>query len=418
MQFAAPGRLPRKATDMPQGNPKFRVDLNVNPVQHDGRSAIVVQDPFGIMEDSLCLTEVAGLLLSMADGTRTIDEIQAIFRNLAGAGIPDDFVRRHIEEMGRLMLLEDDEYLCRKREIIEGFTKANTREPSHADNGYMGDPEALGEWIDGILQEMGQPAAERAEPPRVVVAPHIDFRVNTSLYASSYRRIRNQTYDRIVLLGTGHSILEGVYCPSSKDFKTPLGTTKNDCGATEKLISIRNGITAPDDFPHRDEHALEFQLIFLQHLFGVDGFEIVPILCGSVHELMNRVSRLGEVPNAMAFIDAVRSILEERDRKTLVVAGVDLSHVGLRFSHPVPASEMLEDTHRHDRDLIEAFTKGEAETFWAREANTNGEFNVCGFSSLATILEMFDPFEAECLAYDVWDDSPTGSAVSFASIVA
>jgi MEMO1 family protein len=402
---------------MPQAKPKFRADLNVNPIQHDGHSAFLIQDPLGIVEEPICLTEVAGLLLSMVDGTRTIDEIQDVFRNLLGTGIPDGFVQRHVVEMGNLLLLEDDRYLRRKREITEGFTKAAVREPSHAEGGYLADPEALGEWIDGVLEEMGQPSPETTEPPRVLVAPHIDFRVNTSLYASSYRRIRDRSYDRVILMGTGHSILEGAFCPSLKDFKTPLGTTKNDRGATEKLMSVQNGVTAPDDFPHRTEHALEFQLIFLQRLLGVDGFEIVPLLCGSVQHLLSRISRLKEDPEAWAFIEAVRGILEEGDRKTLVVAGVDLSHVGLRFSHPVPASEMLEDTRRHDRDLIDAFTRGEVETFWAREANTNGGFNVCGFSSLATILELFEPFEGECLAYDVWDDSPTGSAVSFASLV-
>ena len=64
-----------------------------------------------------------------------------------------------------------------------------------------------------------------------------------------------------------------------------------------------------------------------------------------------------------------------------MVAGVDFSHIGLRFSHPVAAVEMLEETRRHDRDLMEAFSRGDADTFWKREAATGGKFNVCGFST-------------------------------------
>jgi len=402
---------------MPGTNPKLRNDLTIGPVQQNGQTVLVVQDTLGIIENPLCLTEIAGLLLSLADGTRSVGEIQSVFRQLTGGRIPEDFVSKHIEEMERLMLLESQTYHARKRELVESFLGTDLREPSHAMVGYQEDPEALGEWIEGILEEYGGPKVQDEKVPRVLVAPHIDFRVNTSLYASTYRRIRNRAYDRVVLMGTGHSISEGVYSPTKKDFQTPFGITKTDRGAIERLEACSNGITSPDDFPHRKEHALEFQLIFLQHLLGHDGFEIVPVLCGSVHPLLTKVARLREAPEVRPFLEALREIVAADDRRTLVVAGIDFSHIGLRFSHPAPATEILEEARRHDRDLIESFTRGDAESFWRFEAQSGGRFNVCGFSTLATILEVVEPLEGRCLAYEVWDDAPTGSAVTFASIV-
>jgi len=36
---------------------------------------------------------------------------------------------------------------------------------------------------------------------------------------------------------------------------------------------------------HRNEHSIEFQVIFLQHLFGAEsGPKIVPVLCGNIME--------------------------------------------------------------------------------------------------------------------------------------
>ena len=113
----------------------------------------------------------------------------------------------------------------------------------------------------------------------MLVAPHIDFRVNESVYRDAYRQLRGRGYDRVILMGTGHSILEGIYCLTSKDFSTPLGTTLNDRGA-QKLLEAADGVAAPNDYPHRSEHALEFQLIFLQHLLGAESFELVPVLVG------------------------------------------------------------------------------------------------------------------------------------------
>jgi AmmeMemoRadiSam system protein B len=133
-------------------------------------------------------------------------------------------------------------------------------------------------------------------------------------------------------MGTGHSILEGIYCLSNKDFSTPLGTTRNDRGAYEKLLAAADGAAAPNDFPHRKEHALEFQLIFLQRLLGAESF-------GWSHPrgTQHLTTKLPGFAREVGFsvYEALHEVIYEDGRRTLVVAGVDFSHIGSRFSHPI-----------------------------------------------------------------------------------
>lgn len=403
----------------PSTAPRGRRDLHIQQVEHDGQTLTLVQDPLGILGETLCLTEFAGTLFSVLDGVRTVEEVEAIFRPVGSASLPPGFIRARIEEMKRCGLLEDEVYWRRKREILEEYRRAMVRPPSHADGStYPADPEMLRDWLEAILNSPEATGEWTGDAPRILVAPHIDFRVNTSVYASAYRTLRGHAYDRVILLGTGHSISEGLYCPTLKAYSSPLGATRTDTTATRRLLDAANGIAAPDDFPHRGEHALEFQLLFLQHLLGADAFELIPILCGSMQELVHRVTRLGKAPWVRPFLAALREIIEEEGKRTLVVAGVDFSHIGLRFSHEIPALEMLEETRRHDRTLVEALSAWDAEAFWETELRSGSHFNVCGFSTLSTILESMETPGAKCLAYDIWDDSPTGSAVTYAALVA
>jgi len=398
--------------------PKVRTDLSFNPAESDGQKFLVVQDTIGIIEEPLLITEFAGLLLSTMDGAHTVAEIQGYFDQAIAGDVPPDFVPKHIQELESLGLLDGEEYQEKKKAIVEGYLNTELRASSHSALAYESDPEKLHHWLDSVLQPGDDPTSQPGNLPGVVVAPHIDFRVNTEAYGKAYRTLIGSHFDRVVLMGTGHSIAEGLYCPTTKDFETPIGITKTDRKSVDTLLSAGDGAVSPDDFPHRSEHALEFQLIFLQHVLGNDSFELVPILCGSVAHLTREVHRLSENHSAAKFIDALRGIVYEKDRETLVVAGVDFSHIGLRFSHQAPASELLEETRRHDRDLIDAFNAWDTESFWKMERETEGRFNVCGFSTLSTILETLEPRDGRCLAYDVWDDAPTGSAVTFAALVA
>ena len=70
-----------------------------------------------------------------------------------------------------------------------------------------------------------------------------------------------------MIIGTAHAGLEHVFSVTDKDFETPLGVVAVDRAITDRLRAA-----VPDYFSeevaHLSEHAIEFQLPFLQTTAG------------------------------------------------------------------------------------------------------------------------------------------------------
>jgi AmmeMemoRadiSam system protein B len=120
-----------------------------------------------------------------------------------------------------------------------------------------------------------------------------------------------------------------------------------------------------------NEHSLEFQILFLQHMLG-DGFQLMPVLCGSLHKVLHRFSKPGEIPGMSDFISGLRLFLGDKENSALIVAGIDFSHIGPKFGHCEPATSLLLEAKEHDRALLDAICRGDVTTFWSlvqRESN-------------------------------------------------
>jgi predicted class III extradiol MEMO1 family dioxygenase len=139
---------------------------------------------------------------------------------------------------------------------------------------------------------------------------------------------------------------------------------------------------------------------------------MIPILAGHLGEHLSCGRRLSEVPEAKPFLETLRGLC---DPETLVVAGVDFSHVGLKFGHPQPAIAYQDEFQEHDMRLLAALTRGAAEELWEEAIRVEDRFNVCGLPVLATLLEILPGLAGRLLDYRVWHEAPTQSAVSFAA---
>ena len=106
-----------------------------------------------------------------------------------------------------------------------------------------------------------------------------------------------------------------------------------------------------------------------------------------------------------------------QDEKTIVVAGVDFSHVGPKFGHDVPASFITGESQKHDRQLLDFLCTGNADGLWEESEKVQDRYNVCGFSALACLLEIIPPSRGTLLAYETYREEPTKSAVSFAAAI-
>jgi AmmeMemoRadiSam system protein B len=218
-------------------------------------------------------------------------------------------------------------------------------------------PAVAGSWYPataaGIVAEVeGYLASARCPPVpgRLValVSPHAGLRYSGGVAAYGYSLLRGRADLTAVLVGPSHRMaFAGPALWARGAFETPLGRAPVDEELAAALLAADTRIVdAPR--PHRDEHSLEMQLPFLQHL--VPGLRILPVLMGS---------------QTRAEVDALAAALARAlsgRREALLVASSDLSHYQAapvanrldalvagdveRFA-PDALMERLESSHEH-----------------------------------------------------------------------
>lgn len=153
-----------------------------------------------------------------------------------------------------------------------------TRPPAVAGRFYPGQPRALAEMVDALLDAVPIPDGDRLG--RAYVVPHAGFQYSGPTAATVYARLRRhaERIDRVVLLGPAHYVpLSGCAAPATDAWSTPLGAVRVDVGAIQELTAA--GRVTVDDRPHVPEHSLEVQLPFLRRALP-ESVPVVPILVG------------------------------------------------------------------------------------------------------------------------------------------
>ncbi len=397
--------------------PRIRRDLEFFPIQHEGQQFVLIRDSLGLVDEGKAVGLPLYQIMALLDGATTVRDLQAAFmRQQGGVLVGTDEINGLVAHLDESFLLDSERYKTARDQIIADFTSRRVRPCSHCGKSYPENPLELKGRLDEILQS--QPAPPDPGGRMVaLIAPHIDLTVGYRGYSTAYQMLKGVAPSRIILLGIGHQLQNGLFSLTDKDFETPLGITRADQGAVGRLRESGLHIIAPDDFVHRSEHSIEFQVIFVQHLLKDHPVAIVPILCGSLQAGIPEYSRQAYQETAGPFLETLRTLLHEPRQDTLIVAGVDFSHIGPKFGHDMPAVAMENQARTHDQSLLEHLSRLDADSFWDESRSVRDRFNVCGFSALACLLEVLPECRGEILHYEIWHEAPTRSAVSFASAV-
>jgi AmmeMemoRadiSam system protein B len=398
-------------------NPRMRRDLEFFPILHGNDQLIVIRDHLGLVEDGKAVALPLYELMTLLDGTNTVRDIQMILmRQRRGVLVGSEEVERLMAHLDESYLLETERYVRAKEKIVAEFAAEKVRSCSHCGSSYPDKAADLKKSLDEIINT--QPRVFEPEGRvTALIAPHIDLSVGTKVYGSAYQWVRHTSPSRVVVLGVGHKMRGDLFSLTEKDFETPLGTVKNDRGLVRKLRGAGRSIISDNDFVHRAEHSLEFQVIFLQHLLAQDSFTIIPILCGPIMTSFSGCTRQTYLEKARPFLKVLSEILHGEGKETLLVAGVDFSHIGPKFGHDMPATHLESQSEKHDQNLLKAVSEGEADEFWEESLRVGDRFNVCGFSAMACLMEVIPPSKGRVLNYQCWHEEATRSAVSFAAVV-
>ena len=397
--------------------PKLRTDIEIFSTYYQGQRALVVKDALGLIRDPVLLQGQILNFIGLIDGKRTPRDIQLeLIRQQDGVFVGVDYVQSLLSELDALFLLDSENYKHTKDKIFAEYNQQTVRPAVLDGQAYPATVEALRKYLDSFFLGKGGSSVQKSNKRvSALIAPHIDLRVGREVYAQAYSAIMEAFPKTVVLLGTGHSLHHSYYSLTEKDFETPLGILQTEKGFIRKLKEASNGVVALHDIDHRNEHSIEFQLIFLQYLFGSD-FSLVPVLCGSMQKDLTVVSRASEIPGVNGFLNGMRKFVEERGPEVLVVAAVDFSHIGPKFGHSFRASTLIQEAKDFDTRLIDAICRGDPTGFWAEAQRVDNRYNVCGFSTIASLMEIFPGCAGQRLGYDFWEEEETQSAVSYAAI--
>jgi len=395
--------------------PKIREDLDLFPVQSAGKTVIMIRDRLGLIEEGRGISPELYRLMTMLDGKRSLRDLQIdLIRQQGGRLISIEEVEALLAKLDSSYLLDSPKYREVRKEIIANFSAQKIRYCSHAGISYPKQEEELRKRLETILATREAQSFPN-DKITAVVAPHIDLEAGKRVYSSAYQAIKGVTPERVIILGVGHSMAKEMFSLTKKSFETPLGRAETDQRIVRELMKAGDNIVSRDDFVHRDEHSIEFQIIFLQHILRDVSFTIVPILCGSLIRCLPDYSREKYQSIGGDFLRILADAA--RDEGTILIAGVDLSHVGLKFGHDMPASLIIDQSERHDRQLLHFFCAGNADGFWSESRRIEDRYNVCGFAALACLLETLPPGHGNLLGYEIFREDSTRSAVSFAAAI-
>src|SRR5712692_4938704 len=261
--------------------PRLRpsLDFMLSPIEE--RPGLLIRDPFRFTDATLIIPPALTPCLEFFDGEKTALDLRAYLVRLTGDLDVSD-LQKHLEDtLSQAGFLEDEQFAQRKEETERGFREAPLREPVHAGAGYPEDPVELAETFREYLTPAAGEPTNSASPVTAIAAPHVSPFGGIEAYRSAYRCLSPEDGERtFVVLGTSHYGEPSRLGLTRKAFATPLGETRTDVALVEEIQREAGEGAVMEDYCHAVEHSIEFQVVFLQHLFG-PSIRVVPLLCGS-----------------------------------------------------------------------------------------------------------------------------------------
>jgi AmmeMemoRadiSam system protein B len=380
--------------------------------QPDGELYFALHDPARLAPQSMAVSAAGYFVLIHLDGAHSPQDIRAAFRRHTGMELPADEILKLVRALDEGLYIGGE----RVAQALAARRAAYQAAPARDNRDRYPDGAALRAEIEKVLA--GGVAAPVGEV-RGLVAPHLDYQRGAPCYADAYATLAaSPPAQRYVILGANHAGLATSVVATRKDFWTPLGAVPTDrqfiCELEERL---GQPLSANED-DHLYEHSIELQVHCLQVSRPDAGFEIVPVLCPDVCGPSGTAPRDGAGPDLRDFARALGAALAQSDRRTVIIAGADLSHVGQRFGDEQPTTpEFLEAIGRTDRQLLALLESRAEEEFLAQLSATGNETRICSTGCLFALLHALPDRPFRLLSYHQAVDMPAEMHVTCAAAV-
>lgn len=403
--------------------PRLRRDIEVFPVEQDGRPLIGVRDPAGYTPSVLLLSQPLLAVVALFDGERSIADVQAEIMRRHGELIRREQVEEIEGALDEHGFLDSARFAERRRAVDAEYLAGPARPAAHAGGAYARDPGELRRAMDGFFTGPSGPGAADWTTPagarvRGIIAPHIDFHRGGPAYAWAYRDLAERCdADCFVILGTCHAGMADPFALTGKDYATPIGTAVLDRDLVAAVSARAGQDCFASELAHRGEHSIEFQAVFLRYLFGARrDFTILPVLASFAHEALARGQGPEDDPRVPRFLEALGESVAASGRRIAVIAGADLAHVGPRFGDRAPLTpDDLGRLAHEDRAMLGAVEAADPRGFFETIAADGDRRRICGFSPIYALLRILGDVPGEVKHYGQWPDPQ--AVVTYASVV-
>lgn len=397
--------------------PRLRHDLDLMPSPVEDRPGLLMRDPFHYSNATLIVPPQLVQCLHFFDGEKSELDLREYLVRASGqldVGPLVEHLRKTLSDAG---FLEDSVFAQLKEKRHRDFADAPVREPAHAGSGYPDDPAGLTATFAGYLRNgsTGQPAPKRGV--RAIAAPHVSPFGGVDTYRAAYSALSSEDGDKtFIVLGTSHYGQPDRFGLTRKPYSTPLGETIPDLSIVERLEREAPGAIS-EDYCHAVEHSIEFQVVFLQHLFG-PRIKVVPILCGSYARSIYSGGTPEDNDQVRRTLGVLGEIAAKESSKLRWVLGVDMAHMGARYGDRFEAKAEqgeMEEVRRRDLARIASIEAGDAQSFWTQVQENRDDLKWCGSAPIYTFLKAVPEMKGELLNYHQWNIDEQ-SVVSFAAL--
>ena len=415
---------------MPTVLPRLREDLDFLPSPLPERPGLLLRDPFRYSEVSIILPPPLVPCLTCFDGAHTDIDLNAmVFRETGRLDSAESAggLTRGLSDAG---FLDDDVFRGLRAKQHDVFARSAVRQAAFVGGGYPANRSELARTVETWLEDPSTVIPAKASPPLpapilAIAAPHVSPTGGVSSYGAAYRALGAEHGNRtVVILGTSHYGRPNSFGLTRKPFATPLGETTTDVALVDQLERAAPDAVVVEDYCHAVEHSIEFQVLFLQTLFG-PGVRILPVLCGpfvggpSSRSAPPGSGRPEDDSGVARMIGALGQLRAHQGSGLLWVLGVDMAHMGRRYGDPWEARAHdgpMKEVAARDHARLERVIEGDADGFWdALHERGHDDLKWCGSAPLYAFLRAHPGVRGRVLNYDQWniDDQ---SVVSFGAL--
>jgi hypothetical protein len=402
----------------PKQYPVLR-NLQFSPIKEGEEQYVVLWDPSGLSKEKLVLPLNYFFVVQHFDGDHSLQEIGALYLKRFGEFLMPDKVEQLVGDLEAKLFLEGQRTEGAKEEARAAYRGAKVRPALYAGKSYEADRGQLKKQIDGFFSSKEgpdfKPSENRGKVIKGLMVPTYDLKQAGPIYAWAYKELQEaQQPDVMIIIGTAHAGLERPFALTDKDFETPLGVVPVDRALLDRLKTLVPEYFS-EDVAHLSEHAIEFQLPFLQTNTGtMRAVAIVPVLSSFSAMSLGDSSVRASVDRFLGFM---HEAISASGKTVCVIAAGELAHLGMRYGDSAPPTDFsFHRSMQYDLEMLKFVEDLKPEEFAAYIQKEKDQRRISGFSPIYCLLRLIQAEKGQVLRYDRAITDQYNSTVTYASM--